>query len=56
MIYGAVTVGNSWVFGYLDVEKQQITQDISPYSVPTNLQDVMEALTGLLTTNQLVTA
>ncbi|CAN5759133.1 hypothetical protein BH23CYA1_BH23CYA1_02710 [soil metagenome] len=56
ILYGAVTIGNAWVFGFLDVDQQTITQDTSLYRVPEDLQDVMEILMGMLTADQLATA
>ena len=55
-LYGAVTIGNAWVFGLFDVERQRVMQDTSLYSVPEGLQDVMEILMGMLTADQLTTA
>ena len=48
VLYGAVTIGNAWLFGCFNVANQQITQDLSLYPVPENLRDVMEILMGLL--------
>ena len=56
VLYGAVTIGNAWLFGCFDVAKQQITQDLSFYRVPEDLHDVMEILMGLLKADQPVTA
>ncbi|MEM8502548.1 MAG: hypothetical protein AAF716_05280 [Cyanobacteria bacterium P01_D01_bin.1] len=49
IVYGAVTIGNVWLFGWLDADSQQIYRDISLYLVPKDLQDVMEILMGILT-------
>ncbi len=56
ILYGAVTIGNAWVFGFFDVDQQRITQDTSLYPIPEDLQDVMEILMGMLTADQLATA
>lgn len=48
ILYGAVTIGNAWLFGRFDVAKQQIMQDLSLYRVPEDLSDVMGILMGLL--------
>lgn len=56
ILYGAVTIGNAWIFGFLDTEQQRIAQDTSLYRVPEDLQDVMEILMGMLTADQLATA
>ena len=47
-VYGAVTIGNVWQFGIFDIAAQQITQDISIYRVPEDLDDVMAILVGIL--------
>ena len=54
-LYGAVTIGNIWQFGWFDADKQIVFQDSSLYRVPTDLQDVMEILMGILTSNQAAT-
>ncbi len=48
VLYGAVTIGNAWLFGRFDVEQQSITQDLSLYGVPDDLKDVLEILVGML--------
>jgi hypothetical protein len=48
ILYGAVTVGDIWLFGQLDTEQQQITQDSALYRVPEDLRDELEILTGIL--------
>jgi len=52
LLYGAVTIGNVWLFGWLDVPTQTVYRDISLYSVPNDLQDVMEILMGILSFDQ----
>ena len=56
VLYGAVTTGDVWMFGRLDTEKKQIVKDISLYTVPDSLQDVMSILHGIMTTPQPATA
>jgi hypothetical protein len=41
-------VGDIWLFGQLDTEQQQVTQDSALYRVPEDLRDVLEILTGIL--------
>jgi hypothetical protein len=48
ILYGAVTIGNTWLFGRLDVAAQQVVQDISLYRVPEDLHTVMAILIGIL--------
>ena len=47
-IYGAVTMGNFWTFGYLDRDKQMITQDIGGFRVPDDLAELVRILAGIL--------
>lgn len=52
-IYGAVTIGNFWVFGHLDRQQQRITQDIRGYQVPDEVEDLVRVLVGILQGNSL---
>jgi len=47
-IYGAVTIGNVWIFGILDVKIRTIFQDIGAYTLPDNLEDLIRILVGIL--------
>ncbi|MFG6104504.1 hypothetical protein U2F10_19730 [Leptothoe sp. EHU-05/26/07-4] len=47
-IYGAVTMGNLWLFGVLDQQKKLITQDIGGYQVPDDVEDLVRVLVGIL--------
>lgn len=47
-IYGAVTMGNFWVFGTLDRQTKHIIQDISGYQVPDDVEDLIRILVGIL--------
>ncbi len=55
-LHGAVTTGDVWVFGRLDVKQQKIVQDLSRYRVPEDVHEVMEILMGILTADQLAAA
>ncbi len=48
-IYGAVTMGSFWIFGRLDRQTKQITQDIGGYQVPDDVEDLVKVLVGILT-------
>ncbi len=48
-LYGAVSVGDIWKFGYLDREQKRIVEDLTTYSVPRELEDVMQILVAVLT-------
>ena len=50
-LYGAVTIGNAWLFGCLDTAQKEITQDTTLYPVPDSLEAVMSILLGILTTD-----
>jgi hypothetical protein len=47
-IYGAVTMGNLWIFGVLNRSAKRITQDISGYQVPDDVEDLVKTLVGIL--------
>ncbi len=49
--YGAVTIGNGWQFGILNVTQQTITQDIALYSIPGNLEELVNILVGITKEN-----
>ena len=48
LIYGAVTIGNVWMFGLLDSSTRTITQDIASYAIPDNLEPLIKILVGIL--------
>lgn len=48
-IYGVVTMGNLWVFGLLDRPTRCITQDISSYRVPDDVEGLVRTLVGIVT-------
>ena len=47
IFYGAVTIGNGWQFGTLNVSQETITQDIDLYSIPGNLEELVNILVGI---------
>jgi len=47
-IYGVVTMGRLWIFGVLDRDKKQITQDIGGYQVPDDVEPLIRVLVGIL--------
>lgn len=48
VFYGAVTIGNAWQFGILNVSQQKITQDIALYSIPDDLEELTNILVGIV--------
>jgi hypothetical protein len=53
--YGAVTIGDVWRFGRLDVKAQQIIEDIKIYSLPDDLEALMKVLVGIVERNSSTT-
>lgn len=49
--YGAVTIGDVWRFGMLDVKAQQIIEDITIYSLPDDLEALIRVLVGIIEEN-----
>jgi hypothetical protein len=49
--YGAVTIGDVWRFGLLDIEAKRITEDIKIYSLPDDLEALMMSLVGICDRN-----
>jgi hypothetical protein len=48
ILYGAVTIGNVWIFGILEANSRTIYQDISTYTLPDDLEDLIGILIGIL--------
>jgi hypothetical protein len=48
IVYGAVTIGNIWIFGQLDSGDRTITQDIASYAIPDDLEKLIRILVGIL--------
>ncbi|WP_228016078.1 hypothetical protein [Leptolyngbya ectocarpi] len=48
VIYGAVTIGEAWRFGKLDKQQRQISQDLTLYRVPDDLEQVLAILLGVM--------
>ncbi len=48
ILYGAVTTGDIWQFGSFQRVSRIVTQDLMLYRVPTDLQELMQILVGIL--------
>ncbi len=48
-LYGAVSTGDSWRFGFLDRSARCVTQDLRLYTVPDDLETLIGILIALLT-------
>ncbi len=47
-LYGCVSIGNVWQFAMLNRASKVIIQDINSYSVPTDLEELLQILIGML--------
>jgi hypothetical protein len=48
ILYGAISTGNIWQFGRFHRRDRQVTQDLNLYRVPTDLEDLLRILVGIL--------
>ncbi len=48
-LYGVVSTGDSWRFGFLDREARRVTQNLRLYTVPDDLETILGILVALLT-------
>ncbi len=48
IIYGAVSTGQGWQFGKLNRAEKKFYQDIKTYTVPSNLEEIVRILVGIL--------
>ena len=48
IIYGAVSTGQEWQFGRLNRAEKRFYQDIKTYTVPSNLEEILRILIGIL--------
>ncbi len=47
-IFGAVSMGNVWQFGFVERAEKRIVEDYNTYGIPMLLEDVVGILVGLL--------
>jgi hypothetical protein len=48
ILYGAVTMGNVWVFGTLQCSARLVTRDLASYTLPDDVEDLVRILVGIL--------
>ncbi len=48
IIYGAVTTGDIWKFGFLKRQEKQIIQDINLYRVPADLEELLRIILAII--------
>ncbi len=48
VLYGAVTIGNVWQFAVLDRAAKTVTQDVSLFKIPGDLEDLTRVIVGIL--------
>ncbi|MEO0738751.1 MAG: hypothetical protein AAFZ35_18305 [Cyanobacteria bacterium J06649_12] len=51
IVYGAVTIGEAWRFGKLNRLNRNISQDLTLYKVPDELEQVLATLVGIMQEN-----
>lgn len=51
IIYGAISIGDIWRFGKLIRNSKSIYEDINSFSVPTDLEELLQILIGILEGN-----
>ncbi|MEM9218604.1 MAG: hypothetical protein AAGD25_30215 [Cyanobacteria bacterium P01_F01_bin.150] len=51
VVYGAITIGEAWRFGRLDNAKRQISQDLTLYKAPDELEQLLQILVGIMQQN-----
>lgn len=51
IVYGAVTIGEAWRFGKLNRLNRKISQDLTLYKVPDELEQVLSTLVGIMQEN-----
>ncbi|MDM9384994.1 hypothetical protein QUB80_30515 [Chlorogloeopsis sp. ULAP01] len=47
-IYGTVTMGDVWVFGTLETASRTVTRDITSYTLPDDLEEIVKIFVGIL--------
>ena len=47
-LYGAVSTGDVWKFGFVERAEKRIVEDINTYSVPTHIEEVVGILVSVL--------
>lgn len=50
-LYGAVTIGDVWIFGVLEQEERKIEQDVRSLRVPDDLEILVRTIIGILERN-----
>jgi len=48
ILYGAVTTGDIWRFGYLQRQERKIVQDINLYRVPADIEELLQILVNVV--------
>ncbi|MFQ4145373.1 hypothetical protein [Chlorogloeopsis sp. ULAP02] len=48
ILYGAVTMGDVWVFGTLETASRTVTRDITSYTLPDDLEEIVKIFVGIL--------
>jgi len=47
VLYGAVSIGEMWIFGILDRKTKRITRSMRNFTIPEDLEDIFRLLVGI---------
>ena len=48
VLYGAITIGELWIFSTLDRRRSHICKDLRGYTVPAEVEMIFRILTGIV--------
>ena len=51
-LYGAITIGEMWIFTVLDRKSQHITKDIHNYTIPEDVETIFNILVGIVSVHE----
>lgn len=52
LLYGAITIGEMWIFTILDRKSQHITKDIHNYTIPEDVKTIFNILVGIVSVHE----
>jgi len=47
-LYGAVTTGDVWRFGMLDIEEKRVYKDVDQFLMPQQIDEIAAIMAGVL--------
>ncbi len=48
ILYGAISLGDMWRFGFLERQEKRIVQDFNLYPVPSDLENIIRIIVGMV--------